>query len=325
MRLISIVIIILFCRFSFLAQASENKMTPEQYIHNYNEAAIKEMMMYDIPASITLAQGMLESNNGNSDLAVYANNHFGIKCHSKWNGLTFIKDDDKKDECFRKYPSVLDSYNDHSLFLISGSRYGSLFELKRTDYKGWAKGLKEAGYATDTKYPERLLNLIESYKLYEYDHVEGEQKNKSSNDWKHKAISRNTKKNTTVLKHATPSHPELNHSVEILRFHFIKYIVVKPGDSFSKIAKETDKDLWQLYKYNDMKADEELIAGQKIYLQPKRRKAKQPFHIVKKGETMKYISQLYGIRLKSLYKKNNMKAGEEPLVGQQLYMRSRKK
>jgi LysM repeat protein len=303
---VQIFILIVFCRFSVLAQPAEKKTSPEQYIANFKEEAIKEMLMYNIPASITLAQGMLESSNGNSDLAMYANNHFGIKCHNTWDGPTFIKDDDKKDECFRKYPSVLDSYTDHSLFLKSGSRYTTLFELKRTDYKAWAKGLKEVGYATDPKYPERLLYLIEKYKLYEYDKIDELPNIKA-----------------TVISNS--GAPKTIQTREILRTHFIKYIVVKPGDSYFSIARDTDKDLWQIYKYNDLKPEDMLVTGQKIYLQPKRRKAIEPFHIVKKGDTMKSISQLHGIRLKSLYKKNKMKPGEEPVIGQQLYMRTTKK
>lgn len=286
------------------AQPAEHKMTSFQYIDNFKDEAIKEMLMYKIPASITLAQGMLESGNGNSDLAVYANNHFGIKCHSGWDGPTFTKDDDTKDECFRKYPSVLDSYTDHSNFLKSRNRYAELFELKQTDYKGWAKGLKKTGYATDPRYAERLVEIIEKYKLYEYDQVDG-------------------LPNITVSV-AKPSHPETMEPRAILRFRFIKYIVVKPGDTFYKIAHDTDKDLWQLYRFNDLSPDSKLIAGQKLYLQPKRNKAKEPFHIVKKGETMNSISQLHGIKLKKLYRKNNMKMGDEPNLGQTLYLRKSK-
>jgi LysM repeat protein len=287
------------------AQPAEPKMSPQQYIENFKDEAIKEMLMYNIPASITLAQGMLESGNGNSDLAVYANNHFGIKCHREWDGPTFIKDDDTKDECFRKYSSVLDSYTDHSQFLKTRSRYSQLFELRRTDYKGWAKGLKEAGYATDPKYTPRLVDLIESYKLYEFDKID-------------------ELPNITAVAEAKPKHPEALVPREILRFHFIKYVLVKPGDSFYKIAHDTEKDLWQLYKFNDLEPNAKLIAGEKLYIQPKRNRAKEPMHTVKKGETMRSISQLHGIKLKSLYKKNNLKPGEEPKPGDILFMRKDK-
>ncbi len=300
-------VLILSLPLLLFAQPAERKMTAQQYIESYKEDAIKEMLMYNIPASITLAQGMLESGNGNSDLAVYANNHFGIKCHKGWDGPTYIKDDDAKDECFRKYSNVLESYTDHSQFLKSRSRYAFLFELKRTDYKGWAKGLKEAGYATDPKYTARLLEIIETHKLYQYDEIGGMD-------------------NIDVFAQK-PDNTKANQKLEtreILRFRFIKYIVVKPGDTFYKIARDTDKDLWQLYKYNDLNEKDVLIAGQKLYLQPKHRKAKEPTHIVKKGETMHSISQLHGIKLKNLYKKNNMKPNEQPKIGDTLYLRKNK-
>ena len=169
------ILLLLNFQLSVAAENNERALLAENYIQNFKDDAIKEMMMYTIPASITLAQGMLESSFGTSDLAKLANNHFGIKCHKEWEGPVFIKDDDQKDECFRKYETVLDSYTDHSLFLKSRPRYSSLFELNHTDYKGWAKGLKNAGYATDPRYEKQLLELIESYKLYKYDIIDRSQ------------------------------------------------------------------------------------------------------------------------------------------------------
>jgi LysM repeat protein len=307
-------------------QPSEPQMTAEQYIEKFKGDAIKEMLMFNIPASITLAQGMLESANGNSDLAVYANNHFGIKCHNEWSGPTFIKDDDAKDECFRKYPTALDSYTDHSNFLKTRNRYAPLFELKRTDYKGWAKGLHKVGYATDPKYTRRLLKLIEDYQLYKYDkaddHSPALAQKKTAIDESARPITRKTETSTTVK---APEMAQRHVLRPIEQFRFINYVVIKPGDSFSKIAQETDKDLWQLYKYNDLQPTDKLIAGERMYLQPKRRNAKEPYHIVKKGETMRSISQLYAIKLKSLYKKNRMRPGEEPKAGETLYLRHTKK
>jgi LysM repeat protein len=308
------------------AQPSEPQMTAEQYIEQFKDDAIKEMLLFNIPASITLAQGMLESGNGNSDLAVYANNHFGIKCHNEWSGPTFIKDDDAKDECFRKYPSALDSYTDHSNFLKTRSRYAPLFELKRTDYKGWAHGLKKVGYATDPKYTRRLIDLIETYKLYQYDKP-GEQLAKSE-----KKEEKSTSKASATAKKKEPSKErastvavERHVTRPIQQFRFINYVIVKPGDTFSKIAKETDKDVWQLYKFNDLKPTDKLVAGERMYLQPKRRNGNEAVHVVKKGETMRSISQQYAIKLNSLYKKNNMKPGEEPQPGETLYLRQTKK
>lgn len=307
--------------------APELSAAAQLYVENFKDDAVKEMQLYNIPASITLAQGMLESGFGTSDLAKYANNHFGIKCHDEWNGPTYIQNDDEEDECFRKYPTVLDSYTDHSLFLKSRARYAALFELNHTDYRGWAKGLKEAGYATDPKYPERLLDLIETYELYKFDLVAPSPKVKKDIPVKApKQAKKDTKKTaSTPVKDKTQPVASASETHEILRLGIVKYIIVKPNDTFSKIAKETDKDLWQLYKYNDMSANDKLIVGQRLYLQPKRRKANEPFHIVKKGETMKSISQKHGIKLKQLYKKNNMREWEEPVVGQKLYMRERKK
>ena len=159
-----LLILLLFSSFLAVAQSKT-----ENYISKYSSAAVAEMERYGIPASITLAQGILESGNGESRLAVEGKNHFGIKCHSNWNGKTIIEDDDEKGECFRKYDKVADSYRDHSLFLTERGRYSFLFEYKRTDYKKWAKGLKKAGYATNPKYPTLLIDLIEKYELYTYD------------------------------------------------------------------------------------------------------------------------------------------------------------
>lgn len=303
------------------------------YVQNFKEDAIKEMLLYNIPASIILAQGMLESGNGTSDLAVLANNHFGIKCHDEWKGPTFIKNDDTEDECFRKYPTVLDSYTDHSLFLKSRARYSQLFELNHTDYRAWAKGLKEAGYATDPEYTKRLLDLIETHELFKYDLAD--QSSKKAKSDLTKKQSKITKNETTKKVYSAPPAPAAEKETivtiekvkthEILRLGIVKYIIVRPSDTFENIAAETDKDLWQLYKFNDLSQYDKLVPGQKLYLQPKLRKAKEHYHIVKMGETMKSISQFYGIKLRLLYKKNNMREWEEPVAGQLLYMRDTKK
>ncbi|MES2140630.1 MAG: glucosaminidase domain-containing protein [Bacteroidota bacterium] len=311
----------------------ESGGTAQLYVQNFKEDAIKEMLLYNIPASIILAQGMLESGNGTSDLAVLANNHFGIKCHDEWEGPTFIKSDDAENECFRKYPTVLDSYTDHSLFLKSRARYSQLFELNHTDYRAWAKGLKEAGYATDPEYAKRLLDLIETHELFKYD-LTGQSSKKAKGDLTKKQ-SKNIKSETTKKVHSAPPVPvtekvtivavEKIEAHEILRLGIVKYIIVRPSDTFENIAMETDKDLWQLYKFNDLSEYDKLVPGQKLYLQPKLRKAKEHYHIVKMGETMKSISQFYGIKLRLLYKKNNMREWEEPVAGQLLYMRDSKK
>jgi LysM repeat protein len=287
------------------SQPSERKQTAAEYIAKYKEDAIHEMQMNKVPASITLAQGMLESSYGNSALAVYANNHFGIKCHETWTGETYIQDDDDTNECFRKYPSVYDSYTDHSLFLKSRSRYASLFELKITDYKGWAKGLKQAGYATHPKYAEDLIVLIEKHKLYEYDITSGFPVVAAG------SVNPNPPPTTVALINKREIHSNNN----------VKYVIAKPGDTFMKIAQDLDMGVWQLYKYNELTKNAKLESGQILYIQPKRKKAEEASHTVKPGESIYTIAQQYGIKVKSLYKLNNMSPGSQPKAGDVIKLR----
>ena len=258
------------------------------------------MHSHNIPASITLAQGMLESGNGNSALAVYANNHFGIKCHNDWKGETYFADDDEKDECFRKYNSVLDSYNDHSTFLKTKNRYSSLFNLKRDDYKGWAYGLKQAGYATHKSYAELLIELIEKYKLYELDRLSDI------------SIINSNGNNS--------SFPKMEIRT-VIRFNRSKFVIVKKGDSFLKLANEFGLEVEDLLKYNDLPVKSKLKEGEKIYIERKRRKGIEPVHVVQPGETMHSISQLHGIRLYWLCRRNKIKPGSEPKTGDVLILR----
>lgn len=282
---------------------AQKKMTPEEYISTYKEDAIKEMYLHKVPACITLAQGMLESGNGNSDLCKNANNHFGIKCHKEWGGETYIMDDDSANECFRKYNNVLESFSDHSLFLFSRSRYASLFELPINDYKGWCYGLKAAGYATDPKYPERLISLIEKYKLQELNIVE----------------------NTPLQNLPLPNNLKSDLSIrEVYRFNRIRFVIAKNNDSFYKIASDFNLELEQILEYNDLSKTDKLSYGQKIYIEKKRRRALEPIHVVQKNETLKSISQLHGIRLSSLCKKNRLNINDKIKVGDVLYLRQKK-
>ena len=214
------------CGTNVLGQPAEYKLSQEEYIEKYKDEAIREMLMHGVPASITLSQGMLESGNGNSPLAVYANNHFGIKCHKGWEGLTFIQDDDEKNECFRKYGSVLESYSDHSAFLSGRSRYATLFDLKRTDYKGWAKGLKKAGYATNPHYPQLLIKIIEKHNLNEYDKTKEMPSIKPSPQ---EYVNRPLLKGRKVMIH-----------------NGVKYILVKQGDTYFKIANKLELMLFEI-------------------------------------------------------------------------------
>ena len=199
-----------------------------QYIKKYAPLAVLEMHKYNIPASVTLAQGILESGNGRSQLASKSNNHFGIKCHTGWKGAKVYHDDDEKGECFRKYKYVQSSYKDHSEFLSGRRRYASLFKLRKSDYKGWAKGLKKAGYATDKKYPKKLIKIIEEYKLYEFDKF-------TKKDLKRGKIEKPKKRNTKPKK----SIPE--------------YYQVKKGDTLIKIAKKYTTTVAEIQRINKLK------------------------------------------------------------------------
>jgi len=281
----------------------QKQLTPEEYIEKYKDDAIKEMYLHKVPACITLAQGMLESGNGNSALCRNANNHFGIKCHNEWSGETYTMDDDSKNECFRKYENVLDSYSDHSLFLFSRSRYSNLFDLKISDYKGWCNGLKAAGYATDPSYPERLINLIE----------------------KHNLQNLNTFDQTPKRKLPAEKIIEPKMAIrEIYRFNHIQFIIAKENDSFFKIAHDFNLELNEILSFNDLSKTDKLFYGQKIYIQKKRRKALEPYHVVEKNETLKSISQLHGIRLSMLCKKNKLKSEDNLKIGDVLFLRQKK-
>lgn len=293
-------------------QPAEYKMTRPEYVEKYKDIAIKEMLENNIPASITLAQGLLESDAGNSALAMYANNHFGIKCHADWKGETYIQDDDAKDECFRKYKIAEESYDDHSEFLKSKGRYAFLFELRKTDYKGWAEGLKEAGYATDKNYADRLIKLIDDYKLHQYDRMQ------------QIAIDKKDKKKTEpqIIK---PTTSAIFVSRKLFLNNRIKYVVVQDGDTYYKIAHDLDMRLWQLHNYNETGKQTCLQAGDIVYLQPKRRHSrKEEIHTARWGETMYYISQLYGIKIRHLYKMNNMLDGQEPVAEQKIFLKKQK-
>lgn len=317
-------VLILFFWIPIFAQSqpAEQQYTPQDYIDMYKESAIREMHLSGVPASITLAQGMLESGNGNSALARYANNHFGIKCHAGWEGPTFIQDDDEKNECFRKYKSVFDSYKDHSEFLKTRDRYAFLFELALTDYKGWAHGLKQAGYATNPKYPHLLITIIERHELYKYDLAE------RIPEEAQKPTEVQRKKDKLAKKEKTPKSNQSAEEAAIaggykLSANNIKYYVAKKGDSAFKIATKFNMGLWQVLKYNDLSKSDIVREGDIIYLQPKRSKAKEEFHFVRKGETMYDISQQHGIKLRTLYKKNRMEIGEQPQQGDKLYLRKK--
>lgn len=270
---------------------------------------MNQMNVYNIPASITLAQAVLESQYGNSRLSTMANNHFGIKCH-KWTGPTFYQDDDKKNECFRKYKDAKESFKDHSEFLKYRDRYASLFNLKISDYKGWARGLKKCGYATNPKYAELLIKIIEDYQLYQYD-TPGKIPPMTVHSIGNKTDHKNIKYS------ATNPMPLNRHKVQSMS-NGVKYIVAQRGDTFYKITKEFELGLWQLYKYNDYgKKKDVLVPGDIIFLQPKKSKVgkhDQKTIVLEKNTSLRQISQRYGVKLTSLQRKNNITRPDETLT-----------
>ena len=279
----------------FSLQAQTRNKQYEEYIKKYRDIAVEEMKKYHIPASITLAQGLLESGAGQSTLARKSNNHFGIKCGSDWRGKTVRHDDDERNECFRAYKHPKQSYEDHSKFLVSRPRYASLFKLKITDYKGWARGLKKAGYATNPRYAEQLIGIIELYDLDRYD-------KKGGLKW--------------MKENPNPHQPYIANG--------LVYIVVRSGDTWKSISKEFDISRKKLRKYNDLFKGYELQVGDILYLEKKNRRADKEHivHVLRAGESMYSISQKYGIRLKRLYKLNKMSEDEStPEVGTILRLR----
>ncbi|MGI8893357.1 MAG: glucosaminidase domain-containing protein [Bacteroidia bacterium] len=303
-----ILILLLVGTANAFAQPAPYRITRSEYIEKYKDEAIFSMNTYGIPASIKLAQAMLESDNGNSRLAKTANNHFGIKCHKGWTGPSIKIDDDEKNECFRKYKSELDSYNDHSEFLKGRDRYAFLFELDRTDYKAWAHGLKKAGYATNPKYPQLLIKIIEDNDLHDFDRPGG----KSVFARKSKSKSKDTSGDVSI-----------DAVDQVMKINNVKYIIAKNGDTPNSIAKRNEMMPWQIIKYNDFEKNSTIIDGQIIYLQPKRNNAGKDYHIVQVGERMEEISQAYAVKLKKLYQKNNMKPGDQPVPGQKISLKKR--
>ena len=292
-RLITFLLLCTVCILSLQAQ-TRNKQY-EDYIQKYCDLAVEEMKKYHIPASITLAQGLLESGAGQSALARKSNNHFGIKCGGDWEGKTVRHDDDARNECFRAYKHPKQSYEDHSKFLAGRSRYASLFKLEITDYKGWARGLKKAGYATDPNYAQRLINLIELYNLDKYD-------KKGGLKW--------------MKENPNPHQPYIANG--------LLYIVVRGGDTWKAISKEFGISQSKLRKFNDLYKGYALKAGDILYLEQKNRRADKEHivHVLRAGESMYSISQKYGVRLKNLYKLNKMEADSPaPEVGTILRLR----
>lgn len=304
-----IILFVALCTWVVVGFAQKAKMTVQEYIEMYQDLAVSEMERAGIPASITLAQGILESSNGNSRLSTDGNNHFGIKCKKNWTGNTIYADDDELHECFRSYPTAKDSYTDHSTFLLENNRYAFLFDLEPNDYKGWAHGLKKAGYATNPKYADILISLIERHELFKLDKKER---------IKHKP------KDSPVPDAPKPD-PIIQKKGDLFKFNGILATTVIDGQNPTSIAQAYNLRPKQLYKYNDLNEGSDVVPGTIVYLKPKHRKGSEAYHTVQIGETMHSIAQAYGIKLKHLYKKNLMEAGTEPAIGQVVYMRRKRR
>ncbi len=263
------------------------------YINKYKDIAIDHQKRYKIPASITLAQGLLESAAGTSELARKSNNHFGIKCHNSWEGKRVYHDDDEKGECFRKYRNPKESYEDHALFLTKSPRYEKLFKLDITDYKGWAHGLKRCGYATDKAYASKLIQTIELYGLHRYDGK------------------------------GLPRMPKGYEYHDMDSKWGLPYVVARDGDTQRLIAREFEMYAYQIRRYNDFPRGYKLKAGDIVYLKAKRRRAQKPYttHTLQPGESLHDVSQKYGIKLKRLLSRNKISGEKVPRVGDVLRLR----
>lgn len=281
------------------------------YIETYSPLAVSEMMRTGIPASIKLAQAILESNCGKSDLACRANNHFGIKCGNDWTGKSYNKEDDDYADgqliksCFREFRSVNEGYIAHSDFLADPAkvkRYGSLFQIPATDYKAWARGLSKSGYATDPQYADRLIEIIERYELYRFDMPVSE------------PVALNAPKESLGIPHVRYNND-------------VKYAMANADDTPATIARRYDVTVRQIIRYNeDIKNEHQLLsAGSMIYLQPKRSQfnGRQKFHMLKPGENMMTISQKYGVKRQSLEKRNGLQPGQIPAPNQKVFLKGK--
>lgn len=315
------VLFIFLALLALAAQANDDtRLTRGEYIGMWKDVAVENMVLFKIPASITLAQGILESGDGNSELARKANNHFGIKCHSDWTGKKVYHDDDAKGECFRKYNDARESYADHSEFLKK-KRYEPLFQLEITDYKGWAHTLKQCGYATNPKYASLLIKIIEDNNLTQFDQqglamlngvtAKVEPKSKAPRTARDRKKARGKADPDDAFADVTLAN---RRNIQ-LSDNRIKFVTAKAGDTFASIANELDMLDWQIRKYNDLPKNYRFTEGEIVYLQPKRARAKAANHTIQEGETLWDVSQKHGVKLKKLYKLNGMVPGKEAPTG----------
>lgn len=323
------ILISFVCITTILSAQNKKNATYLAYIEKYAEIAMVEQSRHKIPACITLAQALLESSAGQSELSISSNNHFGIKCHSNWEGERVYHDDDKKGECFRKYDKVIDSYEDHSLFL-KRDRYKLLFSYKITDYKAWAYGLKAAGYATDPQYPDKLIKIIEDYGLAAYT---DSKKVKEAAEKYDKQTVKKTK--TSVVSSEKSEISDVNSEVvefdalnmyiihEVKKTNNVAYIIATSTDTWTSVAKEFGLKEQELRKFNEYPKQTQMAEGMKIYVQAKKNKvSNKPFvHTVDYNESMHDIAQKYGVKMLSIYKLNNKEKWSKVKVGEKLKLK----
>ncbi len=323
-------IVILFVTL-FLPLAVWAQSVQEKYIAQYSDIAVQEMLRSGIPASITLAQGILESGSGLSPLAVQGNNHFGIKCHKDWTGRTMHKDDDAKNECFRVYDSPDQSFRDHSDFLRYRDRYKFLFDLDRTDYKAWAYGLKQAGYATDPKYPAKLIKYIEDYNLARFDIVtEAEEAElpQAPNKIEEPVAVRPSVAPSLSVTEKEAVQPSEDYSFALSRKMFslngVPFVYAMEGETYESIAKQHHLFRWEILKYNDLEKGAVPRAGEIVYLQAKKNqspKGLDMYIVSQDGESFHAICQRFGVKEKAIMKLNGFHAPVELSEGDCIKLR----
>lgn len=300
---------------AFFTQAGFAQSSPviRQYVAQYKEIAMQEMLRTGVPASITLAQGILETEAGQSKLVKKSNNHFGIKCKSDWKGASVSHDDDARGECFRKYDDPIDSYKDHSDFLKTRSHYASLFQLDPADYEAWAYGLKKAGYATNPKYPQLLIKLIRDYNLQDYSLIALGKKTAPEEV----VVTSNER---TAVTAPVAAAPVKTYPSGVFRINETKVIFITAGTSYLVVAQEHHLPLARLFDFNDMQPAEAAAKDHLLYLQRKRKTGASEEHIVQPGETVWDIAQAEGIRLESLLAFNYLRADVNPSPGRKIYL-----
>lgn len=330
MRKISFVLMALLAMFSSVCRAQKAEAVLA-YIETYKDLAIEEMKRTGVPAAITLAQGIHESGAGLSDLVLASNNHFGIKCKSNWTGESVRHDDDAKGECFRKYPQASDSYRDHSDFLKNGQRYAFLFQLDPSDYTGWANGLKKAGYATNPKYPQVLIRMIEDYGLQQYTLAGLQavqpsaipvQQNESRDGVKDIPVQEPAIKAPVLTSNEQPAPKK--YPGGIFKINDLKVVYVKKGISYLALAKQYDIDLSKIFEYNEISQAEETATDQLVFLERKRKSGARDWHLVQAGETAYAISQQEGVRLESLLEYNKLDKNDPLRAGDKLSLKKKK-